>query len=247
MRRAPAGIVVVGVVALLAGAPARATADDGFWVTIAAGAAGSSTPTDYSEFSFLSPHAPPVVVNELSSGLNVEAATAGGKTFFGNLGTPVLLPTGDGYATITPQGFSPPDGSLPRFAGGSQASGAPQTGPPPPGVNKLSAGLTGTSKGEQVLAVGLTDENGNPLGVGVVTVPDGGWWVIGVGPGNLTLPQDPTGGNGGGGDIDDPPPGTPFPTTGNNDNNPTTPEPASLLMVAVGGLGAAGWRRLRRR
>lgn len=231
MRRAPAGIVVVGVVALLAGTPARATADDGFWVTIAAGVAGASTPSDYSEFTFLSPHAPPVVVSELGGGLNVEASTAGGKTFFGGPGVPVLLPTGDGYATLTPQGGSIPDGSLPRFAGGSQASGAPQTGPPPPGGNQLSAGMgAADGNGSRVLSVGLTDSDGNPIGQGQVTVPDGGWWVIGVGPGEAAVPSDPGGGG----------PGTGGGTV-------ATPEPSSILMAAFGGAVAVFRKRFRRR
>ena len=57
MRRTTAWVVVVGVVALVTAVPARAA--DGFWVSVAAGVGGSSTPSNYQEWWFETPHGPP--------------------------------------------------------------------------------------------------------------------------------------------------------------------------------------------
>jgi hypothetical protein len=256
MRRAPALVVVVGVVAAVVGSAGRTHAADGvggFWVTLAAGVAGAANPSDYSEFWFDSPHASPVAVTGFTGSRSVQATTAGGNTFFTAAGTPVVLPTTDGYAILTNREVANGSGGLPRFADVGQASGAPQTGGSIAGAHKLTVELGNLDNDPKVLSVGLTDENGNPLGSGQVTVPKGGWWVIGIGPGSGTstdpnpepspgpeptpdpepnpVPNpdpDPNPGSGGGGSI-------------------ATPEPTSLVLVGIGGLGAAGWRRLRRR
>jgi hypothetical protein len=225
-------------------APGRANADDGFWVTVASGVSGSNTPSDYSEFHFDSPHAP-IVVNQLTGISTAQATTAGGTTFFGGAGTPILLPTTDGYATLTPQGGPTPSAALPRHSG-AQASGAPQTGVPPSGLNLLNVDLgTPNGNGGRVLSVGATDANGNSLGSGHVTVPTGGWFVIGLGTGALDTPPDP---------VDNPPPPVPDPPPVTDPPPPvrdpgtvTTPEPASAMLLGVGGLAAASWRRIRRR
>ena len=65
MRRATACGVVVGVLAAFAAMPSSARAAEGFWTTIAAGAAGSAEPSDYTEFWFESPHGPPIAVTQL--------------------------------------------------------------------------------------------------------------------------------------------------------------------------------------
>jgi PEP-CTERM motif len=251
MRRAPAWFVVVGVVCL--GFPASARADDGFWVTLAAGASGASAPSDYSEFWFDSPHAPPIAVNSLT-GVTAQATTGGGNTFFSGAGTPVLLPTTDGYATLSASGTPFGSGGLPRFAGGTQASGAPQTGVPLGNANLLSVGLsTPAPNGSQVLTVGATDAGGNPLGDGHVTVPGNGWWVVGLGDG----PNDTTTGTGTDGDggvvISTPVPVPTGPTTAPVTAPPagsgsvTTPEPATVVLLGLGSLCAAGYRRFTRK
>jgi hypothetical protein len=246
MRRATAWSVVVGVLACL-GLPTPARADDGFWVSVAAGAAGSANPSDYSEFWFDSPHGPAIAVNQLTGTSTIQATTAGGNTFFNGAAAPVLLPTSDGYATLTNPGVAYGSGGLPKFAGKTQASGAPATGVPVDGANLLSVDFgQKAADGSQVVSVGVTDPNGNPLGSGQVTLPDGGWWVIGLGPGSngTTPPPDPDPVGGGGGEDPDP---VPVPPDNSNPGSIATPEPASLVLLGIGGLGAATWRRLRRK
>ena len=259
MRRATAWGVVVGVLAVFTAMPTSTRAAEGFWATIAAGAAGAAEPSDYTEFWFESPHGPPIAVTSLS-GTNAQATTGGGTTFFSPAGTPVLLPTSDGYATLTNPDVANGSGGLPKFAGGDQASGAPLTAQPvPAGSNSLSVTKSEAAEdGSSVITVGITDPDGNPLGSGQVTLPGGGWWVIGIGPGDeSTDPPDDPGPIGGGGGDGDPPPGggggeDPPPVGGgsggnNGGGNPVaTPEPASLVLVGLGGATLAGYRRLRR-
>jgi hypothetical protein len=249
MRRATAWSVVVGVLAVWTAAPNGARAE-GFWTTIAAGAAGASSPSDYTEFWFDTPHGPPLAVTSLTGSFSAQAATGGGNTFFSGAGTPVLLPTGDGFATLTNPDVANGSGGLPRFAGGTQASGAPQTGQPVPGdSNKVSLDLSDPAgDGTRVLTVGITDPNGNPLGSGHVALPDGGWWVVGLGPGQQdggTPDPDPVGGGGGDGGTPIPVPTEPPPGSGGGPV--ATPEPASVILLGVGGTTVAGWRRLKRR
>ena len=209
------------------------TRAEGFWVTLAAGLAGASIPADYSEFWFDTQHGPSLAIMTLNGGFTAQATTGGGTTVFSPLGTPVLLPTQDGYATLTAStgniaGSSFPASALPRFAGGSLASGPPVTGlPVPPDALRASVGLSPpASNGSRVVTIDISDPHGNPLGSGQVTVPEGGWWVIGLGP-------DGGGGRGGGrdgagGDTDNsgdesapnPPPLPPSspPPLGNDDN-----------------------------
>lgn len=247
MRRAPAWIVVVGVVALWAVAPTHARAE-GFWVTLAAGVAGADNPSDYSEFWFDSPHGPPVVINQLTGSFNVQAVTAGGNSFFSGEATPVLLPTSDGYATLTNREVANGAGGLPRFAGGTMASGPPQTAATiPPDANLLSLDMTDPAgDGSRVLTVGMTDPFGNLLGRGTITVPEGGWWVVGLGPGPRGDDDDPIGGGDDDDGDDDGGNSNPPPVDGGS-GSVTTPEPASLVLIGLGGVSVAGWRRFRRK
>jgi hypothetical protein len=268
MRRVTAWFVVVGVTCVVTPGPTAAA--DGFWVSLAAGLSGSSDPWDYDEFWFETPHAPPIAVHQLTGQFTAQATTGGGNSFFTGAGTPILLPTTDGYATLTATG-NPPYGAnaLPKFSGSPLASGSPQPGVLTPDAHLLSVDWTSPdTDGSSVLTVGLTDPDGNPLGNGWVTVPEGGWWVIGLGGGegkfvllpilyepgddpgedDLTDP-DPIGGDGDIGDgnpVDTPEPPL-IAISIRPDIDPlATPEPASLVLVGLGGLGTTAWRRLRR-
>jgi hypothetical protein len=256
MRRAPALFVVVGVVAGLAGQPVRAQqtqTSPGFWVSLAAGPAGSTNSPDYSEFWFESPHAPPISVTSVTGTGTVQAMTGGGSTFFTGVGTPILVPTTDGYATLSPSGSSFPSSALPRFAGGTQASGAPQGGGTmPTNADQLALSLASPpTGGSQVLSVSVTSPTGTALGQTSVPVPTDGWWVVGLGPGSQTITTAP----GGGGitpiivpTAPTPPPSgsDPSGSGGNGGGSVTTPEPASVVLFGFGGIAAAGWRMRRR-
>jgi hypothetical protein len=264
MRRAPALFVVVGVVTGLACLPAQAKqtqSTTGFWVSLASGVAGSTSTSDYNEFLFDTPHAPPIAVTQSTGAGTVQAVTGGGSTFFTGAGTPVLIPTTDGFATLSPSGSSPPSSALPRFAGGSQASGAPQGGGTiPTNADQLSLSLSNPSaNGSQVLSVSVTSPTGTALGQTNVSVPDNGWWVVGLGPATstTTTTTGSTGssgssgnsGSGGGTPISGSTGSTPGSGSGNgggSNGSATTPEPASMLLFGLGSLTVAGWR-LRRR
>ena len=146
---------------------------------------------------------------------------------------------------------------MPKFAGGTQSSGAPLTAQPvPEGSNSLSVskGEAGED-GSSVITVGVTGPDGNPLGSGEVKVPGGGWWVIGIGPGGegTDPPDDPDPIPGGGGGGGDPPPDPPGGGGGGNNGGGgggspvATPEPATLVLFGLGGVTVAGYRRLRAR
>jgi hypothetical protein len=253
MRRAPALFVVVGVVAGLTALPVQAQQTQttaGFWISLAAGAAGGTTSPGYSEFWFDSPHAPPISISQVTGAGSVQASTAGGSTFFTAAGTPILVPTTDGYATLSPSGSSFPSSALPRFAGGTQASGAPQGGGTIPSTaDQLALSLSNSAaNGSQVLSVSVTNPNGGALGQTNVTVPNNGWWVVGLGPGTQTTTTDP-----GGGSTTPvlvptapPPPQSGSGAGGGSGGTVNTPEPATLVLLGFGGVSAMGWR-LRRR
>jgi hypothetical protein len=240
MRRLPAWTVAV-VLASSALAPQYAAAADGFWVSLASGVGDAQT--EYAEFSFDSPHAP-IVINQLTGTGGGQIVTGGATTIYtGPSSPPILVPTSDGYATITP-GETVPAGSTPRFTSGPMASGAPLAGSSPAGSNLASVTLTDGENGSKVLTVGVTDANGNPLGQGSISVGANGWWVIGLGTAALDGDDEepPV--------IEEPPPPPPVDPvpTPTPDNGPVaTPEPASAVLLGMGGLFAAGARRFRRK
>ena len=258
MRRAPAWIAAVGV--LLGGTTAAPPAQGAtVWVTLAAGVPGNATPTSDAEFWFDTPHSPAqVAINEISGGVSATATTGGGMTFFGGAGTPVLLNLADGSAYVA--GGSPPAAAKTAGAGGgSAASAAPAAGGKVPsdaallGINVAEPGAAGT----RALTATVTDSLGNPLGTGSLTIPDGGWWVLGLSPGAIMTPPptdpppatdpppvvDPGPGTGGG----DPPITPPIsPNSGGGGNGPVaTPEPSTFVLIGVGGFAIRLWRRAR--
>lgn len=240
-------VAAIGVLAWWGAWPAASQA--GVWVTLAAGLPGSSTPTSESEFWFDTPHAPPLVaVNHLTGGA-AQATTGGGTVFFGGAGTPVLLNLGDGSAYIASE--NAPSGATSRGphggSAGTPASAAPMTGESIPS----SAALLGIdlaapdATGVRSLLVNAIGSSNIVLGTTTVTVPDSGWWVIGLTPGDQT-PNDPTppptdpGGTPGtpppptGGGTDQPPPSDPPP--GGGDGPVSTPEPSTIVLVGIGGI-----------
>lgn len=255
MRRATAWFVLVGVAVLAAERPARAA--DGFWASVASGAAGAATPSDYQEWWFDTPHGPPPVAVTQLNGTSAQATTAGGSSFFNAGAVPVVLNPTDGYAYLA-GGNAPGDLSQAlkrQMAGGrGLASATPDAtaATPPSGANLLSVGKGEPgANGASTLTVGLTGPNGASLGGGSVTVPDNGWWVIGLGPNPRDTTSTPT--------PDPVPTPTPNPTpTPTPDPTPTpvpvptpgpvaTPEPATLVLAGLGGLSACGWQFVRRR
>lgn len=248
MRRSPAWRVGFGVLLVWAVAPAAAPAADGFWVTLAAGMAGSDSSSAANEFWFDSPHGPPIAVNAVPSGATAEAGTGGGTVFFSGAGTPVLLNTSNGSAYIASSG-APDAAKAASGKGAAAASAAPSAG----GALPTDAALLGLkladpdSANVRALTASVTDPNGNPLGSGSVGVPDGGWWVVGLSPGATTTPTpDP-------GPVVDPAPTptpdpvpTPGPLSGSG-GTVTTPEPATMVMAGLGTLTVAVWRTMKRR
>ena len=154
-------------------------------------------PTD--QLLFDNPHAPNIAVTQLSGGVTAEATTGGGSSFFGGVGTPVLLNLADGSAYLA-------SGSAPlgaKTAGGPPASAAPSAGGNVPSNAALfGVNLAESNNGSRTLTATVTDSSGNKLGTGSIDVPDGGWWVLGLTP-SVPLPDpgplDPP-------PIDNPPP-----------------------------------------
>jgi hypothetical protein len=255
MRRTTAWFVLVGAVVFGSAGPVRA--DDGFWVSVASGTAGSATPSNYQEWWFETPHGPPpIAVTRMTASGNAEATTAGGSSFFTGGAVPVVLKPTDGYAYLASEN-RPSDLSQAlrrQMAGGKTlASALPDATAtvPPPGSLLLTVDQAAAKpNGSSPLTVSLTDQAMNAIGSASVDVPSGGWWVIGLGPN----PNDPT---------TTPPPTTPPPTTPPPTTPPpttpppttpppttdpggpvATPEPATALLAGFGGLGAYAWRLL---
>ncbi|QDU20101.1 hypothetical protein [Urbifossiella limnaea] len=252
MRRVPGWVWTVGaVVAMTTPKTAHAA---GVWVTLAAGLSGAA-PTSEADLWFDSPHAPPYVAVTSVPG-TLEAGTTGGTVSFGGLGTPLLLNLADGSAYLAGGAGSVPEGGKNRGPkGGNAGSPAGAT----PLVNATvpdTAALLGLkladpdSSGSRDLTATVTDAGGNVIGTGTVSVPDGGYYVIGLGPDAGTTPP-PV--------IDPPPTPTPDPTPTPTPEPPVvdpvpespgpvaTPEPSSLVLAAVGGIAATTLRRYRTR
>ena len=262
MRRTSAWVVVVGVAVLGAAGPVRAA--DGFWVSVASGVAGTASPSAYQEWWFETPHGPPpVAVTRLTGSSSAEATTAGGSAFFNGVAAPVVLHTSDGYAYLA-NGAKPDDLSSAlrrQMAGGPIATATPDAAAtvPPDNAVLLAADVTTDAAGARSIAVAVTDAMSNPLGAATVALPGGGWWVIGLGPGmnDIAPTPEPT-------PLPEPEPEplptpepgptpvpvptpTPTPLPTPTPGPVATPEPATGVLLGLGGLLAAGWRGVNRR
>lgn len=260
MRRTTAWFVVLGVLAFGTAVPAQAA--DGFWVSVASGVAGSATPSDYQDWWFDTPHGPPpIAVTRLGVIGNVEATTGGGSSFFNAGAVPVVLRPTDGYAYLA-GGNKPTDlaqALKQQMAGGKgPASATPDATASEPPADALRLTVDQSEPGENgssTLTFALTDATANVLGTKSVVVPDGGWWVIGLGPNPSGNDPDPIGG--GDDDDDDDDGGNGGGNNGGGDNGGdgggpivgpvATPEPATALLAGIGGLGVLGLRAVRRR
>lgn len=220
------------------------------WLTLTAGRAGQTDPTAASEFWFDAPGLRPVVaVDRVSGGVAVQAATGGGTALFGGLGTPVVLDLTDGSASLS--GGSPPAETAGRGPDGNLAGTPATAAPVVGGSTPTGAALLGLDFAEpgadasRVLTVSVTDGAGAVLGGGTLAIPDGGWWVLGLGHAVVSTPDpgpiDPPADDGGSptslpttdaGPVVTPPPAT-----------PGVPEPGTLTLAAV----ASGVALLRRR
>jgi len=246
MRRTTAWVVVLGVV--IGGTASPARAQDGFWVSIAAGVAGASTPTSYHDWWFETPHGPPPVAVTQLGGVTAQATTAGGSSFFNGAAVPVILTATDGYAYLT-AGSTPSDLSQAlkqQMAGGrglASATPVANAASVPSSADLLTINQTTSATGVSTLAVALTSPSGTSLVNGSVTVPGGGWWVIGLGSNpNNSAPGGGSGSGSGGGSGSGSGGGS-----GSGSGAVSTPEPATVLLAGVGGLGVMSWRRVKRR
>jgi hypothetical protein len=211
-------------------------------VAISAGLPGGTAPTATGEFQFQAPAGGVVAVNQLAVGDTVSAVTGGGEVFFGGAGVPVLLNLSDGGAALAssnaPAGLSPP----------SLASLVPQAGAAvPPSAALLGVSLAGPgADGSRVLRVNVTTGSGADLGGGQVAVPSGGWWVLGLGPADASVPPpvvDPVPVP----PVVDPVPVTDRPPDVEPPKTPTgavmTPEPSTLVAAVLGTAAIGLWRR----
>ena len=234
MRLLGVGAVLVGVL----GGPGTARA--GFIsVLMAAGPDGSSSPSSLGSFQFSNPTGSPLIgIGQLGGVSSAQANTAGGSAFFGGLGLPIVVNVSDGAAVLSSTGA--PSGAVPSTGLSSVAPTAPDT--IPAGAAVLDANLLPpAANGSQVLSVSVTDGLGTALGNGQVTVPAGGWFVLGLTRGVATTPPPVVP------PVIDPPPVVP--PVGPPVVPPTaaTPEPATLVLAGLGLPLVAVARRLRRK
>jgi hypothetical protein len=225
---------------VLAGALAPAASAQGLNGFFATGPAGG----DPSNFSF-SYHLMPVdpvalavtqftVLSSNPAAVTVTNLTTGAAVAVSEItpANPLLMPFADGVVFgggAMPDGTAfPPMIGMPPAPGGAAGPGSTPT---------LSVTLTNPEGGRAgMLSYLLSDPAGGMVGGAMLPIPDGGWWVLGFAPSGNLVPSNPG----------DPPPLPDNPTTPTG-NPPVVPEPGTLLLAGAGVLGAAGWRRWRRR
>jgi hypothetical protein len=148
----------------------------------------------------------------------------------------------DGSAYVS-SGGAPDAARAGSSKGGSPSSSAPSAGGElPPDAALLGLNLAEPdAAGARDLTAAVTDPNGNPLGNGKVTVPEGGWWVVGLTPGTTEPPpSEPP--------PSEPPPSEPPPSEPPPGEGPVaTPEPSTMMLLGLGGLTVGAWRRLAAR
>lgn len=209
------------------------------WITLASGTAGNAQPTGTAEFWYGSAATPFLAIDTLTGAGTVQATTGDGTSFFNGLGTPVLLNLSDGSVYVA--GGSPPAGATDRGPGGAlagtPASTAPQAGVPvPPDYARLGIVLTAPDVGGAwVLTASVLGSDNATLGSGSVVVPDGGWWVLGLGAGQEPTPEplpNPT-------PVPTP---EPVPTPA-----PGVPEPTTMALAVSGVVIVVPWLRRKYR
>lgn len=211
------------------------------WITLTSGSAGSSQPTATSEFWFGTAATPRVAIDSLSGTGVIQATTGGGSAYFSGLGTPALLNLSDGTATVA--GGSLPAGATARGPDGSligaPASAAPQVGGSVP-LDFVRLGLILTAPnagGAWVLTASVLDTDGTELSTGSLIVPEGGWWVLGLGADSKPKP---------GPKPDPEPQPEPEPEPGPGPV-PGVPEPGTAALAASGACLVLPWLRRWRR
>lgn len=239
MRLHQARAVVVGVAMSWLYLPSTGRAG---WITLTSGPSGSAQPVATSEFWYGTLSTVPLLaIDTLSNTGTVQATTGGGTAFFGGLGVPALFDLSDGFASVS--GGSLPTGVAARGPGGvppgTFASAVPRSGGTvSPNYSRLGIVLTAPdASGVQVLTVSVLDGNRAELGSKALVVPDDGWWVLGLGPGQELNPTPP---------LEPPPVATPEPTSPPS-RAPGVPEPATLALAAAGAFAVVPWLRRKSR
>jgi hypothetical protein len=95
----------------------------------------------------------------------------------------------------------------------------------PPGALQLGVDLAPDGGSARVLTASVLGSDGTQLGSGSVVVPEGGWWVLGLGPTQQPAPD-------------------PLPSSA---PTPGVPEPATLVLPVSGGFMIVPWLRRRNR
>jgi hypothetical protein len=208
-------------------------------IVLSAGEDGTAATSSSGSFQFTNPTSQ-VAINELIGTGMAQAGTAGGVSFFNSGGVPVVLSLGVGSAYIASS--SAPASALPSTG---LAPSAPEAGGTiPTDAALLSLSLSDPSEtGGPVLTLSATGADGSVLGSGQVSVPAGGWWVLGLTASDVSQPppQEPP-------VIEPPvviPPPQEPPVVTPDPPIAATPEPTTLALAAIG-LPLAG-AALRRR
>lgn len=244
MRRTRLGVLAVGG-GLLGVLLSQTTANAGFLtISLTAGLSGGTSATGTANFQVTTPPNSVVAITQVSAGDTIRAITGGGISFFSGAGTPVILNLSNGGVVLASSNAA--DASIPGNIATATASPV-AGGDVPTGADQLGLTLTQNAEdGSAVLAARVTNQAGDSLGGTQVTVPAGGWWVLGLGPDGQSSPPPPP---------VDPPPVVPPPVTTpsgpSNSPPPTTPpgaespEPSGLVLAGIGGVVALA-RRVRR-